>query len=253
VRKFDERVLLRLSEGEQPISHVQGRVNRLHEMGAILALFSKLYLSRYWLIIRKSVPTLEIERTNSEIDHLRLWSESKLFSLRYHLPIFRDSLSRVLPLDERRIAKRGSSNAPIRNELNLRERQGYTVEKYRDEEAREICEEIFLDSQWRSWNKSARFPNNFEKTSLKVVVIRDSNSRVVTIDAAWVSGTFAENFYYCSQIKVESRLLAAESLIELCFDDGARFFRTDNLLDLFIDTYNFQSKLGYITCNIKWT
>ena len=251
--KFSERDLLRLSEGERPSSPIQGRINQLHHIGTFSAIFSKLYLGYYWLTLRRTLPTINIKNIEPEINQLRVWPESKPFTLRHQVAFFRDSLSRVILLDRRRVEKRGRANAPIRNELNLRQRQGYTVERYLDERAREICEELFLDPQWRSWNLSTRFPPNFERTSLVAVVIRDPFSRIVTIDAAWVSGNFAENFYYCSQIKVETRMLAAESLIEICFEKGVQYFRTDNLLDLFIDTYNFQEKLGYITCNIKWS
>ena len=251
--KIDEGDFLRLALGERPSNSIQAKVNQLHEIGPLSALISKLSLSYYWLTLRRSIPTYEIKNIDPEIRSLRYWPESKVISLRYHFGFFRDSLSRVIPLDQHRVERRGRTNAPIRNELNLRERQGYTVEKYQDESAQEICEGIFLNAKWRSWNLSTKFPQNFQRTSLKVVVIRDSNSRVVTINAAWVSGMFAENFYYCSHVKGETRLLAAEALIEFCFKSGAKYFRTDNLLELFRDTYKFQHKLGYVTCNIKWS
>ena len=239
--------------GELAANSIQARVNRLDKVTAFSAILLKVFLSYYWIILRSTVPTYSVLQIDSEFNTLRIWPGSKIFSLRSNLKFFRDSLSRVICLNHRRFTKRGKLYASIRNELNSIKRDGYSIERFQDENAKELCEEIFSGLQSRNWNTSSRFPIDFKRFSLLVVIVRDSFSRPVTINAAWVMGEFAENFYYCSPFGAETRLLATESLVEFCFENGAKFFRTDNLLDLCTDTYNFQRKLHYETCNISWT
>jgi hypothetical protein len=162
------------------------------------------------------------------------------------------SLSRVVILDSRRIQKIGKENSALRNELNFLFRSGYKARVLKNSLAIKYLDELCSALEIPNWRSSTLVPSEYYDIQLFAAIVENSRGDVVAVSLAFASEDLANNFYYCGLESNSVRWLATESLIEATYGARVKYFRTDNLLDVSIGSYEFQEKMGYATSNLKF-
>ena len=252
MKAFQESTFLRVDDKNSAKGPINRLLNSLDSMNFFLSLISKFLLMPFWLILRFQVPTICLKGVSKDITKLIRWPNSNPFCLRIRYRYFGYSLSRIIILNEPRFEKKGKAYSAIRNELNSLFKNGFKSETQKNEDAADSLDSFFALSGKRNWRNIAQVPSSYEDIQLLVTIVESQAGVPVAASAAFVSGCLANNFYYFGVVPNSVRWLATEKLVEEAYSAGVKYFRTDNLLDVSHGSYEFQKKMGYVTCNLKW-
>jgi len=252
VKAIRESIFLRVDDKSSTKGPINRLLNSLHSMNFFLSLISKFLLMPFWLILRFEVPTIYLEDVSKDITKLTRSPNSNPFCLRIRYRYFGYSLSRVIVLNEHRVEKKGRAYSAIRNELNSLSKNGFKSKTLRNEDAADSLDAFFAVSGKQNWRNISRVPSSYEDCQLLATIVENEVGVPVAASAAFVSGCLANNFYYFGVVSNSVRWLACEKLVEEAYSAGVKYFRTDNLLDVSHGSYEFQKKLEYVTCNLKW-
>ena len=221
-------------------------------MTVLVAFIWKCLLTLPWLLHVLSGPKIGLKNINKKIHFFRKSASSDPFCLRARSPFVFNSLARVILLTERRILRVGSEWRSLRNELNSTRSLGYGVKIYKDYEAVSLLDQLFILHQKRNFRVESGFSGDLEGIGLIVCAGSNSKGEVVAVSAAWVSATYAINFYYFSTENYQIRWLVNEELIQAAYKRGVKVFQTDNLMDTSTGSYIYQKQCGYQTVRLKF-
>jgi hypothetical protein len=252
VKAFRESTFLRVDDKSSAKGPWNRLLNSLDSMNFFLSLISKFLLMPFWLILRFQVPTIYLKGVSKDISKLTRWPNANPFCLRIRYRYFGYSLSRVIILNEFRVEKKGRVYSAIRNELNSLAKRGFKSKALQNDDAAGSLDAFFALSGKRNWRNITQVPSTYEDIQLLATIVENKAGEPIAASAAFVSGCLVNNFYYFGLIPNSVRWLATEKLVEEAYAAGVKYFRTDNLLDVSHGSYEFQKKMGYVTCNLKW-
>jgi hypothetical protein len=250
---LSDKDFLRISNNDvKSTSYLQKKLNDLPKMNSTIAFIWKLILSPFYFVHSVRSPRLDLMEVNKEIRPLRINPAVSPLCIRTRFSFIFDSLARVIRLNEKRLNKRGRRYQTLRNEINKAKSLGYTTEVFRGELAIDILDNYFLTGGGRNWRNESRYIIGEYECDLFVCAGFNLDKKIIAVNAALVSNSYAYMFFYSGIEKRNIRWLISERMIEYAYSQDVTNFHTDNLLDVSTGSYVFQKAMGYETVRLRF-